>query len=237
MSPTKPSPSKKRFRQGRRFYMVLALCLVVVGGLGAVTLVETLSFTQSESKSGSTTTVAEAGRTVATVPDVRTTTPRVSTTTTTATTRVQAADTDPADLFILPLSNEVLTTFGSSPVYFETLNSWRVHAGTDFAGTDGQEVKALADGTITEVYTDLLWGDCLQIDHGGGVCSLYCGVKATATLGETVTVGQSIGTLSGIPCEANLPPHLHLEMRSGGDPIDPVKALGREVRYSDTTQE
>ena len=230
-----PGTPRKRFWQGRGFYIVLALCLVAVGGLGIVTLVESISLLTDDPPAATTTTARQVGQTVPTLPDTRTTASRPVTTVPSRTTVTTAQPTRPAsapaDLFILPLSNEVLAVYSDTPVYSATMDSWRVHHGTDFAGSLGQEIKALADGTVQSVYTDLLWGDCLVIDHGGGVTSLYCGIRPTAAVGDSVAVGQVIGTLTEIPCESLLPPHLHLEITSGGQPIDPIKALGREVQY------
>ena len=43
--------------------------------------------------------------------------------------------------------------------------------------------------------------------------------------------------LATAPCECAQPAHLHLEMTVDGQPVDPVAALGLEVRYADTTDE
>ena len=45
-------------------------------------------------------------------------------------------------------------------------------------------------------------------------------------------MGEKIGTLTEIPCECRMAPHLHLELRRGGETLDPVEAIGLEVRYS-----
>ena len=39
----------------------------------------------------------------------------------------------------------------------------------------GQEIRALADGTITDISEDLLWGSVITVDHGFGCYSRYCG--------------------------------------------------------------
>ena len=96
------------------------------------------------------------------IPDDRSTTaPSETTTTTTATTTepdIQTGATS-VDLLILPLTNEVCGSFSDDqPVYSKTMNDWRVHNGVDFVGSDGQAVKALADGTIQDLEEDPLLG-------------------------------------------------------------------------------
>ena len=120
------------------------------------------------------------------VPDNRTTTTAEDTTVpTTAPTEsdVQAGATS-VDLFILPLTNEVCGVFSNDqPVYSKTMNDWRVHNGVDFVGTEGQTVKALADGTIQTLEEDPLWGKVITIDHGFGIQSRYCGVNPSVKEG------------------------------------------------------
>ena len=49
-------------------------------------------------------------------------------------------------------------------------------------------------------------------------------------------MNQEIGHLTDIPCEMLEDPHLHLEILVDGAYTDPVKALGRDVKYSNPTQ-
>ena len=51
--------------------------------------------------------------------------------------------------------------------------------------------------------------------------------------GDQVSVGDPLGTLAEIPCEASQAPHLHLEMSIDGKTVDPVAAIGLEVRYQE----
>ncbi len=223
----------KRFWQGRGFYVALAVCLVAVCGLAVTTFIDVLVQDKPEGPTTSETspTPSQPVDQVETgVRDDRTTT-TTQTETTTTTTQPSFVDTvEPADLYVLPLTNEVLAEYSEEPVYSITMQSWRIHTGTDFKGEIGQAVKAVADGTVKQVYNDVLWGDCLVIDHGYGVQSLYCGVATTLVEGNTVKVGEDIGTLTSIPCESLLDPHLHLEMRVADKTVDPVKAIGREVK-------
>ena len=88
--------------------------------------------------------------------------------------------------------------------------------------------KAVADGIISAVYSDKLWGGVIEIDHGYGIISRYCGVKAgTLKKNSSVNVGDVIGWLSNVPCESKDGPHLHLEIKVNDEYVNPVEAIGR----------
>lgn len=216
------------------FYLALAICLVAVGGVAVTSFVSSFGGIgkRTESTTGTTTPTKPVGQVVSDVPDTRSTTKKTTTEAPTT-----AATTEQADLFILPLTNEVIREFSNgSPVFNSTMNDWRVHNGVDFKGAAGQSVKALADGTVTKIITkDLRWGDILVIDHGYGIQSRYCGVKADSVkANQAVKVGDVIGALAEVPCESEDGPHLHLEVLVNEEYVNPVEAIGREVKYPTT---
>ncbi len=216
----------KRFIEGRGFYVALAACLLATGGIAVATFGETLFVSQQKDDTPSQIT-KPVEQIVTGEPDDRKTTTEPSATTTTTTAPA-------ADLYILPMGNTVLKPYSEgAPVYSQTMKDWRTHDGADFVGEDGQEVRALADGTVTEVTVHPLWGGCMTIDHGLGVLSHYYGVDASVKRGSSVTVGAAIGRLATSPCEAGERDHLHLEMTVDGVRVDPVKAIGREVRAAE----
>ena len=217
----------KRFINGRGFYAALAVCLLAVGGIAVATFGETLFVTQPEDTSEPSSQIKPVEQIVSDQPDDRKTTTATTTASTTTTTTAAAAD-----LYILPFGNMVQKAYSDgSPTYSLTMGDWRVHDGTDFSGELDTPVKALADGEVTAVTQDPLWGNGVVIDHGMGVVSRYFGVQPSVKTGDTVKVGDTIGKLMSIPCEASDEPHLHLEMTIDGHTVDPVLALGREVRY------
>ena len=139
-------------------------------------------------------------------------------------------------LYLLPLTNTVQKPYSAEgPQYCKTMNDWRLHLGVDFAGEVGQRVKSVTRGTVRAVKNDPLWGGIVEIDHGVGVITRYCGVQANVAVGDKVDMGGFIGTLQTIPCECAQSAHLHLEMIVDGTPIDPVAAIALEVRYAETT--
>ena len=233
--PKKNSRAKKFFA-GSGFYLVLALCVAAVGGVAVWTVNDSLQ-TKETSEAVVTTTApaittraVAAGKPVATVPDTRTTV-RLTAKKPTETTTTRAADT-----YILPLNNTVVRGYEEAPVYWETLATWRVHFATDFAGKAGDTVKAVANGTVTDVYDNALWGGCVAIDHHDGTISTYRGVNCTLAVGAAVKLGETVGVLSEIPCEKDLGPHLHLEMAAGSRALDPVTVIGVPVKAIEPTK-
>ena len=102
-----------------------------------------------------------------------------------------------------------------------------MHTGVDFGDSRGQSVLAIADGTVTDVQEDVLWGVVLTIDHGDGVVARYCGLEkgSTPEVETQVEQGVVIGKLGEIPVESKDGPHLHLEIRKNGERVDPWKLL------------
>lgn len=222
----------RRFLRSNVVYVSLAAALLAAGVLGANRIVQQSNDSPTPEKPNH----EMVEQTVTGQPDDRTTT--TTTTKESITTTTEEEEVAP-DLYVLPLSNTVQKPFSSeAPLYSETMQNWRLHLGTDFAGEPGQEIKALARGTVLAVEKDPLWGDVVVIDHSVGVKSRYCGVKATVKVGDEVKVAEVIGTLTEIPCEGMQPPHLHLEMTVDDTPVNPVEAIGLEVRYAeDLTEE
>lgn len=168
--------------------------------------------------------------------DTRTTTTTTATSKTGETVSTTTAEEEAPYLYLLPLTNTVQKPYSAeTPIYCVTMKDWRLHLGADFAGEEGQKVKAVAKGTVKSIVNDPLWGGVIEIDHGVGVVTRYCGVKATVRVGDSMEAGDAIGDLQAIPCECAQSTHLHLEMLVDGVPIDPVAAIARDVRYAETT--
>lgn len=108
-------------------------------------------------------------------------------------------------------------------LYSETLGQWQTHAGVDFAVTDGQKITAPADGAVVAVYSDQLWGNCVEIRHADGKISKLCGLKNLdgITKGSQVKQGAAVGIAGGnIPCEQEDGLHVHYELRDGEKPVN-----------------
>ena len=144
-------------------------------------------------------------------------------------TAAQAADAPP-ESYMLPMGTDIGNDYSMGvPVYNEVMADWRTHDGVDFNGAYGDTVKAIADGTVKDVYEDELWGTVVVINHGGGVEASYCGLQKESVLkkGEIIEKGDRIGVIGEIPIEnAAEFPHLHLEIRVDGETADPLQVMG-----------
>ena len=129
---------------------------------------------------------------------------------------------------VWPVEREILRRFDAQAlVWWESLGYWRAHMGLDIAGESGQAVVCCADGKIKSSTWDELWGWRVMIEQTDGRQVTYCGLESSVvSIGESVTRGQTIGTLlARIPCEAELPAHLHLQVINQGAMQDPEAML------------
>lgn len=129
---------------------------------------------------------------------------------------------------VMPVSGGVVRGFDRErPVLWEALSCWRVHAAADIAGAAQEKVCCVMDGTVERTVRDELWGWRVEIAQTDGSLAEYAGLLlCQVQTGQHVTRGQTIGVLmDAIPCEAELGPHLHLALYSGGEPVDPAGIL------------
>lgn len=131
--------------------------------------------------------------------------------------------------FSLPVSGtEILNSYSDGVLRKNyTLNVWRTHDGIDIAAAKGDPVCAVAAGTVQSVVSDPMWGGMVTVNHGGGYCSVYCGVAPETELktGDSVTAGQVLGSVDQIASEIAMESHLHFAMTQNGSYIDPLSLL------------
>lgn len=129
---------------------------------------------------------------------------------------------------VWPLDGDILRAYDAqNSIFWEALNSWKTHTGLDIAGKPGDAVKACMDGTVSHISRDALWGWQITLTHDNGRETRYAGLENAVVQPDMhVACGQTLGTLmETIPCEAELPTHLHFEMFIGGKHQDPEATL------------
>ncbi len=135
------------------------------------------------------------------------------------------------DYYILPLGTDILKDYSpDTPSYNSTMGDWRTHNGVDFKGVEGDQVKAIAYGTVALIYEDTLYGTVMEIDHGNGVTAKYCGFNAQTLQvkqGDTVDGGDLLGYLGAVPCEKTDLSHLHFEALYNGENVDPLELMNK----------
>ena len=89
----------------------------------------------------------------------------------------------------------------------------------DIAADAGAQVSALYDGIVTAADYDADKGWYIVLDHGDGLKSEYRHMRELlVSAGDTVTMGQAIGTVGSSGSATG--PHLHFELRLNGAPVD-----------------
>ncbi|HEY7790244.1 MAG TPA: M23 family metallopeptidase [Vicinamibacterales bacterium] len=98
----------------------------------------------------------------------------------------------------------------------------QVHLGFDLAVTSNVPVAAANDGTIVHASYLGIYGNCIIIDHGLGVQSLYGHLSSFAVkVGDTVKKGQIIGHSGATGMAGG--DHLHFTMLVDGQMVNPVE--------------
>ncbi|MGW0468337.1 aggregation-promoting factor C-terminal-like domain-containing protein [Streptomyces sp. NPDC003027] len=98
------------------------------------------------------------------------------------------------------------------------------HTGLDFPAAVGTIIRAVAGGRVSLAQGGGPYGNHVQINHGGGLSSLYAHMSQILTsVGKTVGQGETIGRVGATGNTTG--PHLHLEARRNGASVDPMQYL------------
>lgn len=100
----------------------------------------------------------------------------------------------------------------------------RMHTGIDIGGPIGLPIVATADGVVNYTGVQQGYGLCVKIDHGRGIETFYAHLSAILVKpGQPVRRGQVIGLLGNTGRSTG--PHLHYEIRIGGEPVNPLNYM------------
>lgn len=103
----------------------------------------------------------------------------------------------------------------------------KFHSGIDLAAEGGENVLAVADGTVLDCSYNEAYGYILTLGHADGVQTLYAHLRAfLVSPGDTVAQGQAIALVGATGWATG--PHLHLGVVIDGEYVDPLAALGGE---------
>jgi len=138
--------------------------------------------------------------------------------------------------FISPVAGVVVKVHDLSvPVFSETLEEWRVHAGIDISTEEGADVFAAASGTVEEVFSHPLLGYTVVIKHNETLKSVYSNLDAnsgvTLNVGDEVTAGAKIGNVGDSSIsELAEEPHLHFEVMLADASVNPLDYISEEAK-------
>jgi len=133
--------------------------------------------------------------------------------------------------FVLPVDGIINIDFSDTvPVFSQTMNDYRTHLGVDISASLGSDVKAVADGVVTNVWEDPFMGTCISIEHTGNAVSIYKNldpsVKEGVIIGASVKSGDVIGAVGESAMnEIADEPHLHYELKVDNKHVDPKQHL------------
>lgn len=120
--------------------------------------------------------------------------------------------------FVSPVSAPVSDVFGTARVFNEQVQSR--HQGLDFAVPPGTDVHAINSGVVLLARPMFFEGDCVVIDHGQGLLSLYLHLSEFKVKeGQEVRAGELIALSGGTGRATG--PHLHLAVRWQGIYVSP----------------
>lgn len=119
----------------------------------------------------------------------------------------------------IPVSGSISSRFGE-----RSSSRSSVHTGLDIAAPMGTGVRPIAAGTVTFAAYNGSYGNLIKVDHGNGVESWYAHCSAIyASVGQTVNTSTTIAAVGSTGNSTG--PHLHLEIRLGGSPVNPQNYL------------
>ena len=128
-----------------------------------------------------------------------------------------------------PLTSSVVSSpFGVRPDPFFGRSA--MHTGIDFVAASGTDVSATAPGKVIQAGFSGGYGQMVEVDHGGGVTSRYGHLSSIlVSVGDRVSPGNVIGKVGTTGRSTG--PHLHYEIRRGGEAVNPDRFLraGRKI--------
>jgi murein DD-endopeptidase MepM/ murein hydrolase activator NlpD len=122
----------------------------------------------------------------------------------------------------LPVAGHVTSGFGArrDPMTGEESS----HSGLDVGAPEGTPIRVPAGGVVLSAGPKGGYGNAVEVDHGNGLVTLYGhAAELLVSKGEFVQPGQEIATVGSSGRSTG--PHLHFEVRVGGRPVDPSRAL------------
>jgi murein DD-endopeptidase MepM/ murein hydrolase activator NlpD len=124
---------------------------------------------------------------------------------------------------VLPVSGTITSRFSQSR-WEPILHLFRPHEGVDIAAPSGTSIRTPADGRVIFVGQRLGYGLVVELDHGGGVKTLYAHCQRSLVHeGDYVATGAVIATVGSTGLSTA--PHVHFEVIVNGRHVDPLKYL------------
>ncbi|MFV2003566.1 MAG: M23 family metallopeptidase [Gammaproteobacteria bacterium] len=97
-----------------------------------------------------------------------------------------------------------------------------MHKGMDFAGKEGSNIVAVANGVVTWAGERYGYGQLIEINHGNGYTTRYGhNAKLLVEVGDSIEKGQTISLMGSTGRSTG--PHVHFEVLKNDRQINPSK--------------
>lgn len=217
-----------KFLAGKGFYIVLAVCMAVIG-VAAYSAMESASPGVVQEQSGG----SEQNK--VTIPSVPIKQPDsskmpIDNDEPDESQATEVDTTEEAPYFIRPISGQVSKKFSNTSLqYSKTFNDMRIHTGADITPDNATVVVSAYSGIVISVEENTVYGTVITIDHSDGVVLRYCGVKnVTVNKNDVVDAGEIIAEIGIVNNECADKEHLHLELIFNGEYADPMTLFATE---------
>ena len=232
----------RKARFGASFYLVVAVCLLIIGGASWFALSnindavtpeipenneysdKTSSYIENEeSKTESifestpeeteNSVIEETGDTVSEEPY--------------SSKEIETEKKENVKAFTMPVEGKIIKEYSDSQLqYSKTYGDMRLHSGIDIACKEGTSVSACSDGTVLSVGNDSFLGNVVVVDHGEGLTVKYAALEnLKVEQGTKLKCGDIIGTVTTIPSECGDESHIHIEVSKNGEIVSPLEVL------------
>ncbi|MGN1050993.1 MAG: peptidoglycan DD-metalloendopeptidase family protein [Acutalibacteraceae bacterium] len=237
---------RKSKREKVGFYLALAICVTAVG-LAVWSTYTTYNDLTEETKTSeyiSSLNSVAANKDITGVTDeeneeMQTESQTEETTTESASSSAETTESQNAVQTMLEVNTSLAYPFddvnigkeySEEAIYNATMLDYRPHTGVDFSAQKGTIVKAMCNGTITDIRDDEMYGYIITED-----CEAfevyYCGMSKNTTVkkGDTVKQGEQIGSVGQIPCEQSDGEHIHIAVKvKDASYIDPLSVISND---------
>lgn len=216
------SKKPKKLLESKGFYMIVAVCLILIGIYGYTATQKNqinnqMAYSDLEPKTVTPEVVPPSVSEASTQSDTSVEKPK--------TPEVDETSTEAELKFAKPVDAQISIPYSKDNlIYSKTMEDWRTHLGIDISGNIGTPVKAAANGVVEQVKTDEMLGTVVIIRHNDQLKTKYCNLQSEALVkeGQAVDVGAVIGGI-GNTAESEIAdgPHLHFEVLSNGELVNP----------------
>ncbi len=135
------------------------------------------------------------------------------------TTRVAATGNISGMPLSIPVNGSITSRFGA-----RGSSRSSAHTGLDIATSSGTGIRPISAGTVSYAGYKGSYGKLIIVNHGNGIESYYAHCSAIyVSGGEAVDTNSTIGAVGSTGNSTG--PHLHLEIRVGGSPVNPQNYL------------